>query len=178
RDPRVIVPISRSDKAALHALSLARGISAHVSALHISFDEEGAQAFKDRWARSLGSEVPLGVSVSPYRSRLAPVLSYLDAIEVKWNMPLDAVLDTELERGEEILAHAEQVAEKLGAHLETEVLQAREAAAAIVDTAVEQGSELILLGMPYRKRLGRVYVGRTVEDVYVKAPCAVLAYRQ
>jgi hypothetical protein len=23
-----------------------------------------------------------------------------------------------------------------------------------------------------------VYVGRTVEDVYVKAPCAVLAYRQ
>ena len=29
-----------------------------------------------------------------------------------------------------------------------------------------------------RKRLGRVYVGRTVEEVYVKAPCAVLAYRQ
>ena len=105
-------------------------------------------------------------------------ITAVHVIEVKWNMPLDAVLDTALERGEEILAHAEQVAEKLGAHLETEVLQAREAAAAIVDTAVEQGSELILLGMPYRKRLGRVYVGRTVEDVYVKAPCAVLAYRQ
>jgi len=93
-------------------------------------------------------------------------------------MPLDAVLDAELERGEEVLALAEKVAEKLGAHLTTEVLQAREAAAAIVDTAVEQHSELILLGMPYRKRLGRVYVGRTVEEVYVKAPCAVLAYRQ
>ena len=84
-------------------------------------------------------------------------ITAVHVIEVKWNMPLDAVLDAELERGEEILAHAEQVAEKLGAHLETEVLQAR---------------------MPYRKRLGRVYVGRTVEDVYVKAPCAVLAYRQ
>ncbi|MFN2521571.1 MAG: universal stress protein [Candidatus Limnocylindria bacterium] len=48
----------------------------------------------------------------------------------------------------------------------------------MVDTAVEQGCQLILLGMPYRKRLGRVYVGRTVEEVYVKAPCAVLAYRQ
>ena len=83
RDPRVIVPISRIDKAALHALSLARGISAHVSALHISFDEEGAQSFKDRWARSLGSEVPLEVIVSPYRSLLAPVLSYLDAIDDK-----------------------------------------------------------------------------------------------
>src|SRR5258708_39202775 len=105
-------------------------------------------------------------------------ITAVHVIEVKWNMPLDAVLDAELERGEEILAHAERVAEKLGANLETEVLQAREAAAAIVDTAVEKGSELILLGMPFRKRLGRVYVGRTVEDVYVKAPCAVLAYRQ
>lgn len=105
-------------------------------------------------------------------------ITAVHVIEVKWNMPLDAVLDAELERGEEILALAEQVAQKLGAQITTEVLQAREAAAAIVDTAVEQGCQLILLGMPYRKRLGRVYVGRTVEDVYVKAPCAVLAYRQ
>ena len=105
-------------------------------------------------------------------------ITVVHVIEVKWNMPLDAVLDAELERGEEVLALAEKVAEKLGAHITTEVLQAREAAAAIVDTAVEQKSELILIGMPYRKRLGRVYVGRTVEDVYVKAPCAVLAYRQ
>ena len=105
-------------------------------------------------------------------------ITAVHVIEVKWNMPLDAVLDAELERGEEVLALAEKVAEKLGAHITTEVLQAREAAAAIVDTAVEQHSELILLGMPYRRRLGRVYVGRTVEEVYVKAPCAVLAYRQ
>ena len=111
------------------------------------------------------------------RSHKAKITA-VHVIEVKWNMPLDAVLDAELERGEEILAHAEQVAQKLGAQITTEVLQAREAAAAIVDTAVEQGCQLILLGMPYRKRLGRVYVGRTVEDIYVKAPCAVLAYRQ
>ena len=110
----------------------------------------------------------------PHKAKITAV----HVIEVKWNMPLDAVLEAELERGEEILAHAEKVAEKLGAQITTEVLQAREAAAAIVDTAVEHHSELILLGMPYRKRLGRVYVGRTVEDVYVKAPCAVLAYRQ
>ena len=105
-------------------------------------------------------------------------ITAVHVIEVKWNMPLDAVLDAELERGEEILAHAEKVAEKLGSHLTTEVLQAREAAAAIIDTAVEQKSELIVLGMPYRKRLGRVYVGGTVEEVYLRAPCAVLAYRQ
>ena len=111
------------------------------------------------------------------RSHKAKITA-VHVIEVKWNMPLDAVLDAELERGEEILGLAEQVAQKLGSQITTEVLQARDAAAAIVDTAVEHGSELILLGMPFRKRLGRVYVGHTVEDVYVKAPCAVLAYRQ
>ena len=111
------------------------------------------------------------------RSHKAKITA-VHVIEVKWNMPLDAVLEAELERGEEILALAEKVAQKMGAQITTEVLQAREAAAAIVDTAVEQGSELILIGMPFRKRLGRVYVGRTVEAVYVKAPCAVLAYRQ
>ena len=94
----------------------------------------------------------------PHKAKITAV----HVIEVKWNMPLDAVLDAELERGEEVLDHAEHVAEKLGGHLITEVLQARDAATAIVDTAVEQGSELIVMGMPYRKRLGRVYVGRTV----------------
>ena len=81
REPRLIVPISRIDKAALHALSLAHGLSGHVTAIHISFGEDGAQAFKERWARSVGSEIPLEVIVSPYRSLLAPMLSYLDAID-------------------------------------------------------------------------------------------------
>ena len=110
----------------------------------------------------------------PHKAKITAV----HVIEVKWNMPLDAVLDAELEHGEEILALAEKVAQMMGAQITTEVLQAREAAAAIVDTAIEHKSELILIGMPFRKRLGRVYVGRTVEGVYVKAPCAVLAYRQ
>jgi nucleotide-binding universal stress UspA family protein len=62
--------------------------------------------------------------------------------------------------------------------METELLQAREAAAAIVDTARSRDADLVLIGMPYRKRMGRVYVARTVQDVYLGAHCAVLAYRQ
>jgi nucleotide-binding universal stress UspA family protein len=93
-------------------------------------------------------------------------------------MPLDAVLEAESERGEVLLDDATKVAEQVGAKIETELVQAREAAAAIIDTARERKADLVLLGMPFRKRLGRVYVGRTVENVYVGAPCAVLAYRQ
>jgi nucleotide-binding universal stress UspA family protein len=105
-------------------------------------------------------------------------ITAIHVIEVRWNMALDAVLNDELDRGEELLANASRVAEQSGGAVKTELLQAREAAAAIVDTARQQGIDLILMGMPYRTRLGKVYVGRTVQDVYVTAPCAVLAYRE
>ncbi|TMB93928.1 MAG: universal stress protein [Chloroflexi bacterium] len=102
----------------------------------------------------------------------------IHVIEVRWNLALDAVLDAETERGEVLLDEAAKVAQQAGVTIETELLQARDAAAAIIDTARERNADLILLGMPFRKRLGRVYVGRTVTNVYVGAPCAVLAYRQ
>jgi len=102
----------------------------------------------------------------------------IHVIEVRWNLALDAVLDNETERGEQVLEQAATIAQQLGVHLETELLQARDAAAAIIDTARERAADLIVLGMPYRKRLGRVYVGQTVTNVYVGAHCAVLAYRQ
>ena len=102
----------------------------------------------------------------------------IHVIEVRWNMPLDAVLEAETERGELLLDEAAKIASQSGLAIETELLQAREAAAAIIDTAREKQADLVVLGMPYRKRLGRVYVGRTVQGVYVGAPCAVLAYRQ
>ena len=102
----------------------------------------------------------------------------IHVIEVRWNLPLDAVMDQELERGEELLESAKKIADQLGVDIETELLQARDAAAAIVDTAVERKCDLVVVAMPYRRRLGRVYVGRTIQNVYVNAPCAVLAYRQ
>jgi nucleotide-binding universal stress UspA family protein len=127
-----------------------------------------------------------GTSADPDMLRLvAPIARAAKAevigihvIEVRWNLPLDAVLEPELDRGEELLASAKKVASQAGFELDTELLQARNAAAAIVDTAVERKCDLIVVAMPYRKRLGRVYVGKTVENVYVNAPCAVLAYRQ
>src|ERR671937_211360 len=102
----------------------------------------------------------------------------IHVIEVRWNLPLDAVLDQELERGEELLENARRIADGIGVDMETELLQARDAAAAIVDTAIERKCDLVVVAMPNRRRLGRVYIGRTVQNVYVNAPCAVLAYRQ
>lgn len=127
-----------------------------------------------------------GTAVDPDVVRVATTLAkpwkaqvlLIHVIEVQWNMPLDAVLDASTERGEVILDEALRLAEQAGVKVESELVQAREAAAAIIDTARDRTADLIVLGMPYRRRLGRVYVGKTVTSVYVGAPCAVLAYRQ
>ena len=130
--------------------------------------------------RSVGElSVPGGVKTSVVGGKPAKAeIVAIYVIEVRWNLPLDAVLDPESERGDAVLESAVKVAEQAGARIETELVQAREAAAAIVDTARDRKCDLIVLGMPYRKRLGRVYVGETVQRVYVGAHCAVLAYRQ
>src|SRR2546428_12795176 len=83
----------------------------------------------------------------------------IHVIEVRWNLPLDAVLEAELDRGEELLEGAKKVAEQAGLALETELLQARDAAAALVDTAVEKQCDLIAVAKPHRKRLGKEYIG-------------------
>jgi nucleotide-binding universal stress UspA family protein len=127
-----------------------------------------------------------GTAVDPDVVRVATTLAkvwkaqvvLIHVIEVRWNMPLDAVLDADTERGETILDQAMRLAEQSGVKVDSELVQARDAAAAIVDTARDREADLIVLGMPYRKRMGRVYVGKTVQNVYVAAPCAVLAYRQ
>jgi nucleotide-binding universal stress UspA family protein len=127
-----------------------------------------------------------GTAVDPDVVRVATTLAkvwkaqvlLIHVIEVRWNMPLDAVLDADTERGETILDQATRLAEQSGVKVDSELVQARDAAAAIVDTARDREADLIVLGMPYRKRMGRVYVGKTVQNVYVAAPCAVLAYRQ
>lgn len=127
-----------------------------------------------------------GTAVDPDVVRVATTLAkpwkaqvlLIHVIEVQWNMPLDAVLDANTERGEVILDEAQRLAEQAGVKVSSELVQARDAAAAIIDTARDRAADLIVLGMPFRKRLGRVYVGKTVTNVYLGAPCAVLAYRQ
>lgn len=125
---------------------------------------------------SVDAEV-ISIAVALTKATRAEIIA-VHVIEVRWNLALDAVLEAETERGEVLLESATKIAVQAGAKIETELLQAREASAAIIDTARDREVDLILLGMPFRRRMGRVYVGKTVTEVYVGAPCAVLAYRQ
>lgn len=80
-EPRIVVPISRIDRASLRALSIARGLGKEVHAVHISYDADGAKAFKRRWVGVVGDTITLDTIISPYRALMPPLLKYIDAID-------------------------------------------------------------------------------------------------
>ncbi|MCL4535279.1 MAG: APC family permease [Chloroflexi bacterium] len=89
--PRVLVPISRLDRAALQALAFARSISPDVSAVHIADDQQEAEQMNQGWAQ-WGGGVPLAIVDSPYRSLIPPLLGYIDALDKQRRRPLTVVL--------------------------------------------------------------------------------------
>jgi amino acid transporter len=89
--PVVIVPIARLDRAALQALAFARSVSPTVKAVHVSTSKVSAEEFRRRWAQ-LDTDIKLDVVESPYRSLLAPLLKYIDAMDRSDDRPITVVL--------------------------------------------------------------------------------------
>ncbi len=99
-------------------------------------------------------------------------------IAVKRSLPLDAEIESEIKKAEDILDHIETVAEEQDYEVETDLLQAREVAPSIVDEAVERGVDLILMGVTYKKRFGQFSLGNVVPYVLKNTPCHVILYHQ
>jgi len=99
-------------------------------------------------------------------------------IQVKRSLPLDAEIETEVHKAEGVLSKAEEVADEQDYEVETNLLQTREVGPAIVVEAMERNTDLILMGMGYRKRFGQFDTGDTVSYVLKNAPCRVLLLRQ
>ncbi len=98
-------------------------------------------------------------------------------IEVRRSLPLDAQLQPEAARGEEIIAQAEKVADEMDFEVEGELLQAREAGHAVVDEAIERAVGAIILGMDYKRPFGQFQLGRLTQYVLKHAPCHVWVCR-
>ena len=99
-------------------------------------------------------------------------------VAIKRALPLDAEVDSEIKKAEEILNKVETIAEEEGCEVETEVLQAREVGPAVVDEAVERGVSLILMGISYKRRFGLFSLGNIVPYVLKNSPCPVILYQQ
>ena len=99
-------------------------------------------------------------------------------IEVKRSLPLDAVVETEVDKAEMILTRAEDVAADNDYEVETDLIQARDAGSAIVDEARERSVDLILMGMSHKMRFGMFDLGSAIPRVLEEATCPVLVYRE
>jgi nucleotide-binding universal stress UspA family protein len=100
-------------------------------------------------------------------------------IEIDWTHDLSESIPGSRERASALLDLAEAEAERNHVNLKTQLLQARDIGAAIVDEAAELGADLIILGLPYRKKLGGDFrFGQVVPYVLENAPIAVWVLRE
>lgn len=102
----------------------------------------------------------------------------LYVIEVRRNLPIDAELSNEVEKGERVLDQVQHFAHKIGCHVQTDLLQAREAGPAIVNEAVEREVQLIVMGVPYQEQFGDYRVEPRAQFVLEHAQCRVILNRE
>ncbi len=100
-------------------------------------------------------------------------------VEIDWTLPLDADVASRSEEAQRVLDIAEATAEGARYRLSTVLLQARDVGAAIVDEASERGADMIICGLPFRRRFGGDFaIGRTIPYILKNAPCAVWVIRE
>jgi nucleotide-binding universal stress UspA family protein len=118
------------------------------------------------------------IVVETGRATKAEVIA-IHVVEIDWTLPLDANVAERSESAQRVLDTAETAAEHLHGTLTPVLVQARDVGAAIVDEAAERAADLLVVGLPYRKRFGGDFaVGRTVRYVLKNAPCAVWVVRE
>ena len=100
-------------------------------------------------------------------------------VEIDWSLPLEADVASRSEDAQRVLDAVEGIAESEHQAVETVLLQARDVGAALVDEASERAADLLILGLPYRKRFGGEFaIGRTIPYVFSNARCAVWVVRE
>lgn len=98
----------------------------------------------------------------------------LYVIEVPMNLPLSAYLPEQRQVAAKVMEEARLMADEYGVDLIPNIIPARQAGKAIVEEAQRRRSEVIILGVERKRRLGERLFGRTVEHVIKNAPCRVV----
>jgi hypothetical protein len=75
----LIVPVEGVNLAVLKTIEYARSLSRTVTAIHVTDDMEEGRRVRAEWEAAV-IDVPLVLIDSPYRSFVAPVVSYIDAL--------------------------------------------------------------------------------------------------
>jgi basic amino acid/polyamine antiporter, APA family len=126
----------------------------------------------------IGEEV-LGTAIKLAEEH-GSVITALHVVRVPLDRPLDAELVEAEERAEASLAEAKLLAAELGVTVDGVLVRARAIGEAIVDVAVEQNADLIVMGSSPRWRRQSRFFSPTVDHALRHAPCEVMviAYPQ
>jgi nucleotide-binding universal stress UspA family protein len=116
---------------------------------------------------------------SSFAARTKAEIIAVHVVEIDWTLPLDADIASRSDEVQRVLDSAEAICESYKVSMEPVLLQARDVAAAIVDEATERGADLLVVGLPYRKRFGGEFaIGRTIPYILQNAPCTVWVVRE
>ncbi len=102
----------------------------------------------------------------------------LYVIEVPLELPLEAEITEDINRGEEILTRIEAIgAQEKFKGVQAKYLRARDAGPAIVLETQDRDLDLVIMGIPYRRRFGNCDMGTTANYIFHNAACQLILWR-
>ncbi len=99
-------------------------------------------------------------------------------IEVPLELPLEAEITEEVNRGEEVLNRIEAIAAQAKCKgLQARYMRARDAGPAIVLETRDRNMDAVIVGIPFRRRFGSCDLGTTASFIFNNATCQVVLWR-
>ena len=99
-------------------------------------------------------------------------------IEVPLDLPLEAEITQDVNRGEEILTRIEAIAsQEKYKNVQAKYMRARHAGPAIVLETQGRNMDMLIMGIPYRRRFGSCEMGTTADHIFHNAECQVILWR-
>ena len=99
-------------------------------------------------------------------------------IEVPLDLPMEAEITTDVNRGEDILTRIEAIAsQEKCKNLQAKYMRARHAGPAIVLETQDRNMDMVIMGIPYHRRFGTCDMGSTADYIFHNAECQVILWR-
>ena len=98
-------------------------------------------------------------------------------IKVQRSLPLDAEIDEQIARGEQVLHRSERLARLPRSDIDSQLLQARDIGPAVVHEAIIRDADAIVVGTSYPTEYGVFSLGNDIPYILEHAPCDVILWR-
>ena len=99
-------------------------------------------------------------------------------IKVQRSLDLDAEIEDQVARGEQVLHRSERLARLARSDIDSQLLPPREIGPAVVHEAVVRDADAIVIGTSYPTEYGSFSLGKDIPYILEHAPCDVILWRE